>query len=110
MYIYMCSDLTASADRQVTLFPLPDLSPPTALAKAKDAFCFAIHTVVRHVLSDGKALQPSDSEFGRSGAVPTVITYLVVGCRRKVVIYSWRDGEPQEVKVIEFVECSQTRA
>ena len=30
--------------------------------------------------------------------VPTVVSYLVA-CRRKLVIYSWKDGEPQEVQV-----------
>lgn len=31
--------------------------------------------------------------------IPTVLTQLMVGCRRKVVIYTWKDGEAQEVKV-----------
>jgi hypothetical protein len=32
-------------------------------------------------------------------SIPTVITQLMVGCRRKVVIYTWKDGEAQEAKV-----------
>ena len=38
--------------------------------------------------------------------MPTLFTQLVIGCRRKLVIYSWRDGEAQDVKVctcLEFV-------
>ena len=31
--------------------------------------------------------------------IPTMMTTLVVGCRRRVVVYSWKDGEAQEVKV-----------
>ena len=26
---------------------------------------------------------------------PTVITLLAVGCKRRVIIYSWKDGQPQ---------------
>ena len=28
-----------------------------------------------------------------------MVTQLIIGCRRKVVIYSWKDGEAQEIKV-----------
>jgi len=28
-----------------------------------------------------------------------MLTQLIIGCRRKVVIYSWKDGEAQEIKV-----------
>ncbi|KAF9448658.1 hypothetical protein P691DRAFT_668993 [Macrolepiota fuliginosa MF-IS2] len=31
-------------------------------------------------------------------SIPCVITQLMVGCRRKVVIYTWKDGDAQEVK------------
>ncbi|KAJ3573523.1 hypothetical protein NP233_g2376 [Leucocoprinus birnbaumii] len=31
-------------------------------------------------------------------SIPSVVTQLMVGCRRKVVIYTWKDGEAQEVK------------
>ncbi|KAG9314800.1 vacuolar sorting protein 39 domain 1-domain-containing protein [Chiua virens] len=30
--------------------------------------------------------------------IPTMVTTLIVGCRRKVVLYTWKDGEAQEVK------------
>lgn len=37
--------------------------------------------------------------ISKNKGVPVVVTYLAVGCKRKIVVYSWRDGEPQEVKV-----------
>lgn len=79
----------------VTLFPLPGLAPPTPLIKAKAAFSFALHTHVSSSQPDG-----SSGELGRMASIPTVETYLLVGCRRKAVIYSWKDGEAQEVKVM----------
>ncbi|KAK0193482.1 vacuolar sorting protein 39 domain 1-domain-containing protein [Armillaria mellea] len=58
--------------------------------EAKAAFSFAIHSFTQqHFDVEGKPSQPD---------IPTLITYLVVGCRRKVVIYTWRDGEAQEAK------------
>ncbi len=76
-----------------TLFPLPTLSPPTVLTQAKAAFSFTIHSFTQHIDAEGKPSQPDVK------TIPTLITYLVVGCRRKVVIYTWKDGEAQEVKV-----------
>lgn len=87
------------AEELVTLYPLPTLSPPTPLSKAKGAFSFAVYTSVQHLLPDGRIEQPSDVEFGNTKAIPTIVTHLVVGCRRKVVIYTWKDGEAQEIKV-----------
>lgn len=75
----------------MTLFPLPTLSPPTPLLKAKAAFSFAIHTSVQHAETEG--------DFSRQDPKTSLITYLLVGCRRRAVLYSWKDGEPQEVKV-----------
>lgn len=75
----------------VTLFPVPELQPSSPLSKAKAAFSFTIHTSVQHISPLGKF---------PTIPVPTVVSYLVVACRRKLVIYSWRDGEPQEVQVI----------
>ncbi|KAL1749654.1 hypothetical protein FB107DRAFT_252671, partial [Schizophyllum commune] len=41
--------------------------------------------------------RPVDSDAGKSPkAIPTLITQLVIGCRRRVVIYSWRDGDAQD--------------
>jgi hypothetical protein len=83
----------------VTLHPLPSLTPATALPKAKAAFSFATYSAVQHLSSDGTIYHPSDGDFDKAKAIPTLFTQLVVGCRRKVVIYSWRDGEAQDVKV-----------
>jgi Vam6/Vps39-like protein vacuolar protein sorting-associated protein 39 len=54
---------------------------------------------VQHILPDGKVQHPADGAFDKAMAVPTLFTQLVVGCRRKIVIYSWRDGEAQDVRV-----------
>ena len=78
------------SDTFVALYPIPDLQPPSQLAKAKAAFSFTIHAAVQHIPPPGKS---------STIPVPTVISYLVVACRRKLVIYSWKDGEPQEVQV-----------
>ena len=78
------------ADMSVTLFPVPDLQPSSALSKAKAAFSFTIHTSVQHISPPGKS---------PTLPVPTVVSCLVIACRRKLVIYSWKDGEPQEVQV-----------
>lgn len=83
----------------MTLFPLPTLSPPTPLTGAKAAFSFATHTFVEHILPGGKVEELSDVGFTKTKAIPTLVTQLIVGCRRKLVIYSWRDGEAQEAKV-----------
>lgn len=79
-----------TADTSVTLFPIPDLHPPSPLSKAKAAFSFAIHTSVQHIPPPGRS---------PTIPVPTVVSYLAIACRRKLVIYSWKDGEPQEVQV-----------
>jgi Vam6/Vps39-like protein vacuolar protein sorting-associated protein 39 len=87
-------------ESQVTLFNLPDLSKPTPLPKAKSAFSFAVHTSVQHLYPDGRKTRPQDGEFGTPVIpVPTAITYLVVGCQRRLVVYSWKDGEAQDIKV-----------
>jgi hypothetical protein len=72
------------------LYPIPELQPQSPLSKAKAAFSFTIHTSVQHISPPGKS---------PTIPVPTVVSYLVVGCRRKLVIYSWKDGDPQEVQV-----------
>jgi len=74
----------------VTLYPIPDLQPSSQLSNAKAAFSFTIHTSVQHISPPGKS---------PTIPVPTVVSYLIVACRRKLVIYSWKDGEPQEVQV-----------
>ena len=97
--MYICNLSNGCSESQVTLYPLPELAPPTLLLKAKSAFSFAIHTSVQHILPNGTTVKSSDAQFSKATTVPTVVTNLIVGCRRKLVIYSWKDGEAQEVKV-----------
>ncbi|KJA16870.1 hypothetical protein HYPSUDRAFT_46906 [Hypholoma sublateritium FD-334 SS-4] len=90
------NSLVALSEATVTLFPLPSFSPPTPLLKAKAAFSFAVYTYVK---VPNESPKPSDeAEFKRSQPIPQLITRLLVGCRRKAVLYTWKDGEPQEVK------------
>ena len=89
-YIKDINSLVALSDSNVTLYPLPGLTPPTPLPAARGAMAFAVNTAVQHIGSDGQ----NDPR-----GIPTVITTLAVGCKRKVVLYSWKDGEPQGPKV-----------
>jgi hypothetical protein len=89
----------------VTLYPLPTFAPSTPLIKAKGAFSFALNTSVQYLLPDGTVENLTGSDSGRNKSIPTVVTQLVVGCRRKVVIYSWKDGEAQEAKVRINIRC-----
>ncbi|KIJ98466.1 hypothetical protein K443DRAFT_9137 [Laccaria amethystina LaAM-08-1] len=92
------------SESTVTLFPPPTLSPPTPLVKAKAAFSFGIHSSVQYFYPNGKSDKAPEVDFNNPNnnpkPVPTIVTQLVVGCRRKVVIYSWKDGEPQEAKEV----------
>lgn len=88
-----------ATDATLSLFPLPSLTPPTLLAKAKDARSFAIHTCVQHVPLRS---HPSEGDFDKADhpqTMPSVVTYLAIGCYRKVVIYVWRDGDAEDPKV-----------
>ncbi|KAF9472733.1 hypothetical protein BDN70DRAFT_886627 [Pholiota conissans] len=92
------NSLVVLSEMTVTLFPLPSLSPPTPLPKAKAAFSFAVHSYIENVQIQQSQSPSADTEFIRSQPIPTLITHLLVGCRRKAVLYSWKDGEPQDVK------------
>ncbi|KAJ7671538.1 hypothetical protein DFH06DRAFT_118208 [Mycena polygramma] len=92
-FIKDVNSLVVLSESTVTLFPLPTFSPATPLLKAKGAFSFAIHSSIEHIEPEISA-----GEFSNAAPIPTLVTQLVVGCRRKVVIYSWRDGDPQESK------------
>jgi Vam6/Vps39-like protein vacuolar protein sorting-associated protein 39 len=84
----------------LTLYPAPTFSSPTPLSQAKAAFSFGIQSFVQHILPGGEVEQPSDVGFGRSQAIPALITRLVAGCRRKLVIYTWQDGEARDTMVV----------
>lgn len=108
----------------VTLFPVPGFTPSTVLVKAKAAFSFGLHTTIQHSpastsVGTGKDASniatPPSATIGLPGSmadsfshpnagattmsIPSVVTQLLVGCRRKVVVYTWKDGEAQEIKV-----------
>ncbi|KAF8896557.1 vacuolar sorting protein 39 domain 2-domain-containing protein [Infundibulicybe gibba] len=92
-FIKDINSLVVLSEATLTLFPLPTLAPPTPLAKTKAAFSFAVHTALQHI-------HPSpDAGAGTPGPmIPTLVTQLLVGCRRRAVLYTWRDGEPQEIR------------
>lgn len=91
-YIKDINSIVVLSDTLVTLYPLPSLSPPTPLNKARSALSFSIHSFAVSVPS-----RDQTSGFSQA-AIPTMLTQLIIGCRRKVVIYSWKDGEAQEIK------------
>lgn len=85
-----------AADSIVTLYSLPNFSPATPLTKTKTALSFGLFTAIQHDTPE----QPKAEGIGaRNKGVPVVITYLAVGCRRKLVLYTWKDGEPQDTTV-----------
>lgn len=106
--MYICNLSNGCSESQVTLYPLPEFAPPTLLLKAKSAFSFAVHTSVQHILPNGAPVKSSDAQFSKATTVPTVVTNLIVGCRRKLVIYSWKDGEAQEVKEATLPHSART--
>ncbi|KAI9061003.1 hypothetical protein FKP32DRAFT_1594678 [Trametes sanguinea] len=106
-YIKDVNSLAVLSEAQVTLFPYPTYSPPTPLVKTKGALCFALHTGIEYSSAD----VPGSSTPGtpaKGKGVPSVVTRLAVGCRRKIVLYSWQDGEPQDPK--EFTLAHSPRA
>ncbi|PPQ95740.1 hypothetical protein CVT26_015866, partial [Gymnopilus dilepis] len=92
------NSLVVLSDMTVTLYPLPSLSPPTPLLKAKAAFSFSIHSYIENAQVPTTPSASDNAESKRSQPIPSLVTMLLVGCRRKAVIYSWKDGEPQEVR------------
>ena len=66
--------------------------------KTKGALCFALHTSVEYLDADPTGPSTPGTP-GKGKGVPAVVTRLAVGCRRKIVIYAWKDGEPQEAQV-----------
>ncbi|KAG8694933.1 Vacuolar morphogenesis protein 6 [Ceratobasidium sp. 395] len=89
------NSLVVLSDSVITLFPLSTLSPPTVLAPTRNASVFAIDTSVQYELADGSLATPTQSE---SRGIATVVTVLAVGCKRKIVLFRWHDGEAQPVK------------
>ena len=90
--------LTLIADTLVTLYPIPGFTPPTPLPKTKGALSFALYTHVEHEPIP-QSPKIGETSSAKTRTVPVVVTSFAVGCRRKIVWYTWKDGEPQEVKV-----------
>ncbi|KAF9815620.1 hypothetical protein IEO21_04480 [Rhodonia placenta] len=97
-FIKDVNSLVVLADSIVTLYPLPTFASPTPLAKTKGALAFGTFTGTVYSESDAKSRPSLDGELNKAKDVPVIVTHLAVGCKRKIVLYSWRDGEPQEVK------------
>jgi hypothetical protein len=88
------------------LYPLPSLSPPTPLPKAKAAFSFAVNSSIQHLEPESAPKPSSEGEFGATTPVPlapSIVTQIVIGCQRRLVVYSWRNGDPQDPKVCHFL-------
>ncbi|KAG1770992.1 vacuolar sorting protein 39 domain 1-domain-containing protein [Suillus occidentalis] len=95
-YIKDVNSLLSLSESIPTLYPLPSFTPSTPLTRAKGALTFAIRSSVNNF--DSSDAQGGANAVSRAGTVPTMMTQLVVGCRRKVVIYAWKDGEAQEIR------------
>jgi Vam6/Vps39-like protein vacuolar protein sorting-associated protein 39 len=87
--------MCTASDSAVSLYALPELSQATSLSQTRNALVFALNTAILHILPDGRVLDSSND----ARAIPTIVTHLVVGCRKKVVVFTWRDGEAQDPKV-----------
>ncbi|XP_006455342.1 hypothetical protein AGABI2DRAFT_187742 [Agaricus bisporus var. bisporus H97] len=122
-FVREINSLIVLSEMTVTLFPVPGFTPSTVLVKAKAAFSFGLHTTIQHSpastsVGTGKDASniatPPSATIGLPGSmadsfshpnagattmsIPSVVTQLLVGCRRKVVVYTWKDGEAQEIK------------
>ncbi len=93
------SQLTNYSEATVTLYPSPSFAPPEPLLKAKAAFSFAVSSTTRRPVPTGDGNDNKAESETMAQTAPTVFTRLLVGCRRKVVLYSWKDGERQGAKV-----------
>ncbi|KAI0714450.1 hypothetical protein C8T65DRAFT_644360 [Cerioporus squamosus] len=109
-FIKDVNSLVVLSEAQLTLFPYPTYSPPTPLVKTKGALCFALHTGVEYLDTDTLVpATPGTPGKGKSisKGVPALVTRLAVGCRRKIVLYSWRmeaAGLAHSPRAITFVD------
>ncbi|EKM58191.1 uncharacterized protein PHACADRAFT_171437 [Phanerochaete carnosa HHB-10118-sp] len=93
VYVPDVASLAVLSDAIVTLYPVPSFAPPTLLPKTKTAFSLALYRTVDSIDAP-RAASPTSA---KAPNVSAAVTYLAVGCRRKLVIYSWKDGEAQDV-------------
>ncbi|GJJ08147.1 hypothetical protein Clacol_002355 [Clathrus columnatus] len=104
-YIKDTSSLVVLSDSLVTLFAFPDLKQATPLSQSRGALTFAINTCIQHISIDS----PNASDNPSKG-IPTVLTRLVIGCRKKVVVFSWLDGETTTPKELVLPHSPRTIA
>ena len=93
-------------DAIVTLYHVPNYAPPTPLPKTKSALSFALHHTIEHTEIPRAASPSVDGKGAIPNTVPSVVTYLAAGCRRKIVIYTWKDGDLGEIIVRKPVSLS----
>ncbi|KAG8924938.1 Vacuolar morphogenesis protein 6 [Tulasnella sp. 418] len=101
-FIKDVSSLVVLSDSTVTLYPLPNYAPATPLTQAKGAMSFAIDTSVQYATEVQESNKSTTTDTTTATkpppSVPTVVTRLAVGCRKRIVIYEWKDGELQGVR------------
>lgn len=95
-FIKDVSSLVVLVDGAVSLFTYPFDGMPKAriLPKTRGALCFCVHSAIVRFDEQGVEMKQSETQ-----GVPSVLSTLAVGIRRKIVIYSWKDGEELQVKV-----------
>ncbi|KAG8832639.1 Vacuolar morphogenesis protein 6 [Serendipita sp. 399] len=84
--------LVSLSDTVVNLHPLPALTPTQTLQETRGALCFALDTSILYTNPDGTTTTANDPTVKQ---VPAVVTLLAVGCKRRMLIYTWKDGEIQ---------------
>lgn len=57
---------------------------------------FGVHTTIQKARDEA---QVAEEPISATAMPPSVITRLVIGCKRRAVVYTWVDGEAQEPKV-----------
>ncbi|CAG8662048.1 9699_t:CDS:10, partial [Acaulospora colombiana] len=73
-------------------YSLISLAAPPKVIETRGALCFSLDTTVIYTNEDGTTTNTKDPSAKQ---IPAVVTLLAIGCRRRIVIFSWKDGEPQ---------------
>lgn len=107
VYVSDVASLAVLSDGIVTLYPVPSFTPPTPLPKTKTALSLAYYSAIENEETP-RAPSPTSGKTAVNPSIPVAVTYLAVGCRRKLVVYSWRDGEAQDVLEISLPHSPRT--
>lgn len=107
------SSLVILSDNVVSVYDLETFTLDETLSKTKGATTFAITFGVQHEKNSSSSEGPNDnpniddqSSRGNSesstenSTLLTTITRLVVGCKRRLICYEWKDSEFTEYKEI----------